>query len=221
MTIDLEDVKFQLRGMSAAEGKKFIASIESNPGLKLSERMRLGDVEDDWKRSQPKASSQTKHNFLEELEAWLYVKSIKLEDLEQFYLGSVHAGIDEHGSILSKNLPKESGYYFISGYSSGRDPLTPIYIGMSDRGIKGRLNKSHHIMRSIHEKWKIDFDYDNLVVNYLIAEAGQNVALIESAFISLWDPVLNGTHHFPSREFMERNLGELLDILDFYNVQRS
>ena len=221
MNIDLEDIRQQLQSMSIKEGNQFLAEIQSYPDLKLSQRMRLGDVEDEWKKSQGKATPRAKHTFLEQLEAWLYVKTIDLVDLDQFYLGTVHAGVAEHDTILKQNLPKDPGWYIISGYSSGREPLTPIYIGMSDRSIKGRLNKSHHVMRNIHERWGIDFHHRNLVVNYLIAEPSQNIALIEAALIALWKPALNGTEHFPAREFMDNTLGELVELLDFYNISTS
>jgi hypothetical protein len=223
MIIDLEDIRQKLQNMSVKEGNRLLADIQSNPNLKLSQRMRLGDIEDEWKKLKGKPIVKTKNTFLEQIEAWLYVKSINLQDLEQFYLGTVHADIDEHNKMLKQNLPKAPGWYIISGYnnSSTFEPLVPIYIGISERSIKGRLNKDHHIVSNIHKRWGIDFHYTNLVVNYLIAEPSHNIRLIEAAFISLWKPVLNGTNEFPSRETMEITIKELADLFDFHNIPRG
>lgn len=177
---------------------------------------RLRQIEESAKEKERRAELCRDRGFSmtsKEIYAWAFASAIRLRAEDGLPFSSVTEGIVRGVSFRSR-LPNSPGVYFISEVDSDGF-CKPVYIGMSESSVRGRLSLNHHAIAEISAE--PEYNSRQFCVHVVEPPLDMSVRLLESAAISRWNPSMNKEKPFHSADEIESYLKETKEILDDYS----
>lgn len=165
--------------------------------IKISEQIRLGM---EGARAQPCSLN------VSQIEAWLFVQRINLDGLWNQPIGpgrEVLMSMDWVGRML----PPVPAVYFVC--VEDVTGIMPVYIGMTRAGVDKRISGQH----GVSFKAALEYAKSFLCLRYIPISDAMDIASIEAAAISFWDPPLNIQKPMPPKTEIERYILELKELL--------
>lgn len=137
---------------------------------------------------------------INQLEAYMFVHSLKMHSLYEHVLGVPSEAIANIDNI-SRLLPPTPGIYFICSTVLEDELSSIVYIGMTEAGFDRRLSSAHHAITKLC--WDKRYKRTLLTLKYVSLYSDMDIEMIEAAAISYFEPTINVVKTFPPRGLMD------------------